>query len=121
MALFQIILRLLTDLIALTALVLQRRRATAAEILVLRRQIALGRRQLVLPPSTKSGKSSRGELTRQHESLWRYSHDSSTGGTLWSWCAPRRCFVGYGFRARLVERVRNNKLFCGFTPAVSVS
>jgi RNA-directed DNA polymerase len=59
-------------------------------------------------------------LTRSHESRWRYSHDSSTGGTLWSWCAPRRCFVGYGFRPRLVKSVRNNKLFCGFTPAVSV-
>ena len=38
---FQIVLRLLTDLIALTALALRQRRATAAEILVLRRQIAL--------------------------------------------------------------------------------
>jgi hypothetical protein len=37
---FQIVLRLLTDLIALTALALRQRRATAAEILVLRRQIA---------------------------------------------------------------------------------
>jgi hypothetical protein len=26
---------------------------------------------------------SRGELTLQHESLSRYSHDSSTGETLW--------------------------------------
>jgi hypothetical protein len=33
----QIVLRLLTDLIALTAFALRRRRATAAEILVLRR------------------------------------------------------------------------------------
>jgi RNA-directed DNA polymerase len=30
-------------------------------------------------------------------------------------------FLGYGFRPRLVKSVRNNKLFCGFTPAVSVS
>src|ERR1019366_6316836 len=40
-ALFQIVLRLLTDLIALTALAFRRRRAIAAEILVLRRQLAL--------------------------------------------------------------------------------
>jgi transposase InsO family protein len=40
-ALFQIVLLLLTDLIALTALAFRQRRATAAEILVLRRQIAL--------------------------------------------------------------------------------
>jgi hypothetical protein len=40
-ALFHIVLRLLIDLIALTALALRQRRATAAEILVLRRQIAL--------------------------------------------------------------------------------
>ena len=39
-ALFQIALRLLIDLIALTALAFRQRRATAAEILVLRRQIA---------------------------------------------------------------------------------
>jgi hypothetical protein len=39
--LFQIVLRLLTDLIALTALAFRRRRAIAAEILVLRRQLAL--------------------------------------------------------------------------------
>ena len=38
-ALFPIVLRLLSDLIALTALVFRRRRATAAEILVLRRPI----------------------------------------------------------------------------------
>ena len=37
----QIVLRLLTDLIALTVFAFRRRRATAAEILVLRRQIAL--------------------------------------------------------------------------------
>jgi Group II intron, maturase-specific domain/Reverse transcriptase (RNA-dependent DNA polymerase) len=30
-------------------------------------------------------------------------------------------FLGYGFRPRLVKSVRNNRLFCGFTPAVSVS
>jgi hypothetical protein len=40
-ALFQIVLRLLIDLIALLALAFRQRRATAAEILVLRRQIAL--------------------------------------------------------------------------------
>ena len=40
-ALIQIILRLLIDLIALTALAFRPRRATAAEILVLRRQLAL--------------------------------------------------------------------------------
>jgi len=32
---------------------------------------------------------SHGELTRSHESLWRYSHDSSTGGTLWWSCVSR--------------------------------
>jgi hypothetical protein len=39
--LFQIVLRLSIDLIALTALGFRQRRATAAEILVLRRQVAL--------------------------------------------------------------------------------
>jgi putative transposase len=48
-ALFQIVLRLLTDLIALTALAFRRRRATAAEILVLRRQIALYKERGVKP------------------------------------------------------------------------
>jgi putative transposase len=40
-ALFQIVVRLLTDLVALTVFAFRQRRATAAEILVLRRQIAL--------------------------------------------------------------------------------
>ena len=40
-ALFQIVLRLLIDLIALTVLGFRQRRATAAEILLLRRQLAL--------------------------------------------------------------------------------
>src|ERR1022692_2834078 len=40
-ALFQIVLRLLIDLLALTALGFRQRRASAAEILVLRRQLAL--------------------------------------------------------------------------------
>jgi RNA-directed DNA polymerase len=30
-------------------------------------------------------------------------------------------FLGYGFRPRLVRRLRDNTLFCGFNPAVSVS
>ena len=30
-------------------------------------------------------------------------------------------FLGYGFRPRLVKRARDNTLFCGFNPAVSVS
>jgi len=30
-------------------------------------------------------------------------------------------FLGYGFRPRLVKRVRDNTLFCGFNPAVSTS
>ena len=30
-------------------------------------------------------------------------------------------FLGYGFRPRLVQSSRDNTLFCGFTPAVSVS
>lgn len=45
----QIVLRLLTDLIALTAFAFQRRRATAAEILVLRRQIALYKERGIKP------------------------------------------------------------------------
>lgn len=40
-ALLHISLRLLADLLALTAMAFRRRRATAAEILVLRRQLAL--------------------------------------------------------------------------------
>ncbi len=42
-------LRLLTDLIALTALSFRRRRATAAEVLVLRRQIALYQERGIKP------------------------------------------------------------------------
>lgn len=30
-------------------------------------------------------------------------------------------FLGYGFRPRLVKRARDNLLFCGFNPAVSVT
>ena len=48
-ALFHIVLRLLIDLIALTALGLRQRRATAAEILVLRRQIALYKERGIKP------------------------------------------------------------------------
>jgi hypothetical protein len=48
-ALFHIVLRLLIDLIALTALALRQRRATAAEILVLRRQIALYKERGIKP------------------------------------------------------------------------
>ncbi len=48
-ALFQIVLRLLIDLIALIALGLRQRRATAAEILVLRRQIALYKERGIKP------------------------------------------------------------------------
>ena len=46
---FQIVLRLLTDLIELAALALRQRRATAAEILVLRRQIALYKERGIKP------------------------------------------------------------------------
>ena len=46
---FQIVLRLLTDLIALTAFAFRRRRATVAEILVLRRQIALYKERGIKP------------------------------------------------------------------------
>jgi putative transposase len=45
----QIVPRLLTDLIALTAFAFRRRRATAAEILVLRRQIALYKERGIKP------------------------------------------------------------------------
>src|ERR1039458_10696969 len=48
-ALFQIVLRLLIDLIALIALGFRQRRATAAEILVLRRQIALYKERRIKP------------------------------------------------------------------------
>ena len=47
--LFQIVLRLLTDLIALTVFAFRQRRATAAEILVLRRQIALYKERGIKP------------------------------------------------------------------------
>ena len=47
--LFQIVLRLLIDLIALLALAFRQRRATAAEILVLRRQIALYQERGIKP------------------------------------------------------------------------
>src|SRR5882724_6648820 len=45
----QIVLRLLTDLLALIALAFRQRRATAAEILVLRRQIALYQERGIKP------------------------------------------------------------------------
>ena len=45
----RIVLRLLTDLFALTAFAFRRRRATAAEILVLRRQIALYKERGIKP------------------------------------------------------------------------
>src|SRR5271167_5285987 len=45
----QIVVRLLADLIALTAFAFRRRRATAAEILVLRRQIALYKERGIKP------------------------------------------------------------------------
>src|SRR5882672_5543532 len=45
----RIVLRLLTDLIALSAFAFRRRRATAAEILVLRRQIALYKERGIKP------------------------------------------------------------------------
>jgi len=47
--LFQIVLRLLIDLIALTAIAFRHRRAMAAEILVLRRQIALYKERGIKP------------------------------------------------------------------------
>src|SRR5450631_2155726 len=49
MTLVQFVLRLLIDLIALTALVFRQRRATAAEILVLRRQFALYKERGIKP------------------------------------------------------------------------
>jgi hypothetical protein len=48
-ALLRIVLQLLTDLMALTALAFRQRRATAAEILVLRRQIALYKERGIKP------------------------------------------------------------------------
>jgi putative transposase len=48
-ALFLIVLRLLIDLISLIALVFRQRRATAAEILVLRRQLALYKERGIKP------------------------------------------------------------------------
>jgi hypothetical protein len=51
-ALFQIVLQLLTDLLGLTALAFRQRRSTAAEILVLRRQLALYQERWIKPIST---------------------------------------------------------------------
>jgi len=65
----QIFLRLLADLIALTAFAFRRRRATAAEILVLRRQIALYKERGIKPRRIDS-------VTRISLALL-----SSTGGT----------------------------------------
>ena len=48
-ALFQIVLQLFTDLLGLTALAFRQRRAMAAEILVLRRQIALYKERGIKP------------------------------------------------------------------------
>ena len=48
-ALVRIVLRLLTDLIALAAFTFRQRRAVAAEILVLRRQIALYQERGIKP------------------------------------------------------------------------
>jgi putative transposase len=48
-ALFHIVLRLLIDLIAMTTLASRQQRATAAEILVLRRQIALFKERGIKP------------------------------------------------------------------------
>ena len=48
-ALFQIALQLLTDLLGLTALAFRQRRSTAAEILVLRRQLALYQERGIKP------------------------------------------------------------------------
>src|SRR5258708_30503194 len=48
-ALVRIVLRLLTDLIALAAFTFRQRRAVAAEILVLRRQIALYKERGIKP------------------------------------------------------------------------
>lgn len=49
LALFQIVLRLLVDLLVLTALAFRQRRAAAAEILVLRRQLALYKERGIKP------------------------------------------------------------------------
>jgi hypothetical protein len=51
--LFQIVLRLLIDLIALTALAFRQRRAAAAEVLLLRRQIALYKERGIKPRRLK--------------------------------------------------------------------
>jgi hypothetical protein len=48
-ALFQVLLRLLADLVELTVLLFRRRRASAAEILVLLRQLALNQERVVKP------------------------------------------------------------------------
>jgi hypothetical protein len=78
--LFQIVLRLLADLIALIVFAFRQRRATAAEILVLRRQIALYQERGIKPRRIDA-------VTRISLALLSRLF---TGETLWSWCVPRQ-------------------------------
>jgi hypothetical protein len=55
MAQLQILLRLMIDLIALRDLAVRQRRASAAEILVLRRQIALSQERGIKPRRIDQG------------------------------------------------------------------
>src|SRR5450755_677014 len=91
---FQIVLRLLIDLIALTALAFRQRRATAAEILVRRRQIALHKERKIKPrridPATRISLALLSRffnwrdalvvvrpetVLRWHRAAWKYSGD----------------------------------------------
>jgi len=74
-ALFQIVLRLMIDLLALTALALRQQRATAAEILVLRRQLTLYKERGIKPQRMDP-------VTRISLA---YSDDSSIGATRSLW------------------------------------
>jgi hypothetical protein len=60
---FKLILRLMTDLIALRAFAFRQRRATAAEILVLRRQIALYKERGIKPARPQAVELSLGGKT----------------------------------------------------------
>ena len=64
----RIVLRLLTDLIALTAVAFRRRRATAAEILVLRRQLALYQERGIKARAPAHGAGSRRPRSAAHPS-----------------------------------------------------
>jgi hypothetical protein len=81
---FQMLLRLLVDLMALTARGFRQRRASAAEILVLRRQLALY--------------TERGIKPRRIDAVTRISLALLSRFFNWQdallWCGPKRCSDG---------------------------